>query len=352
MTASKHSDYVRKTRTRAMHEAVAQVHRAQRELSAARRRLAKATFNDAPHVVVQPRYRAAHAAARALGEKLRGAPGIVGVALGRVMKAGMPTGEPCVTVLVTEKLGLDELRRSDRRRLPKSVKAGKGRLRVDVVAVGTYRPHVLAGTSLGPVVDANGSTSEGTIGAFATDLTSGDLVAITAMHVTGLTAFPNGGPPPRFVIPSPMQQQPTTALGVLLAGTRSGVDAAKISLDAPGDAASFIPGVGAVAGWRPATFPGDQNASVRMAGAVSGVTHGAIIHVDVSLPDIGMEGAILADIPSVPGDSGAPLLDAENHILGFLAGELTGATYANLRAFSPVALVLSLLQCDIKGESS
>jgi hypothetical protein len=340
-----------KTRLNAMEKAAADLHRAKRELADARRRLAKATRCGCPGVVVQPQFRAAHAVVRAQNDKLRQIPGVIGCALGRVMKGGMPTGALCLTVLVERKMTAAEMKRLKVRRLPKTITVGKKRLPVDVVPVGRFRPHVMVGTSLGLTSATSGVSEEGTLGAFATDLASGAKVAITAMHVMGIREFPDGGTAPRVVIPSPLRNEPITSLGTLLFGTRSGIDAAKIAVDDPGNAASMIPGIGKVAGWRPVTFPGDQNASVRLAGALSGVTRGAIIHIDVPIPEAGLDAAILADIPSQPGDSGAPLLDSQNHILGFLAGELTGGVYNNLRVFSPVATVLSVLQCDIEGES-
>jgi hypothetical protein len=340
---------MQKTRFKAMHQAVSDVHRAQRMLSSARRRLADATRNDAPHVLVAPKYAWAHAAAHILNSKLRGKPGFVSCAIGRVVRRGMPTATLCLTIFVDKKLPWDHLQAAGRRAFPKSVKVGKRRLPTDIVAVGHFTPHVLVGTSLGPAATTVGISDEGTIGAFAIDFTTRKIVAITAMHVMRIREFPNGGTAPRIVIPSPLRNEPVTPLGTLVFGTSTGIDAAKIALDNADDAALLIPGIGRVAGWRPATFPGDENASVRLAGSVSGVTHGAIIHVDVPVPEAGIEGAILADIPSRGGDSGAPLLDSQNHILGFLAGELTGGVYNNLRVFSPVATVLSVLQCDIEG---
>jgi hypothetical protein len=339
------------TRVQAMQDAVTAIHRAQRELAFARRRLAKATCPDAPPVIAAPQYRALHAAVHARNPQLHQIPGVVACVLGRVRRGGIPTGELCMTVLVERKLSAAELRREGVRALPKAITVGKRRVHVDVVEVGRYLPHVLAGTSLGPAATASGVTDEGTLGVFATDLATNAKVAITAMHVMRIREFPDGNAAPQVLIPSLMRNEPTTTLGTLLFGTRSGIDAAKISIDDPGNAASIIPGIGAVAGWRPVTFPGDENAPVRLCGAVSGVTHGAIIHVGVPIPEAGIDNAILADIPSRAGDSGAPLVDAQNHILGFLAGQLTGGTYANLRVFSPVATVLSVLQCDIEGES-
>ena len=256
------------------------------------------------------------------------------------MKGGLPTGELCLTVFVTKKLSPEDLKAAGLRKLPKSIKVGNRRLPIDVVELGTIELHVLVGASMGPANLA----SEGTIGAFATDLATGKMVAITAMHVTGVNEFPNGGPAPQFVVPSSRLNLPTAPLGPLLFGTRSGIDAAKIEVTNPENAAPIAPGIGTLSGWRPVVFPGDENTSVRMVGAVSGLTRGVLLHVDVPLPDINLDSAILADIPSQAGDSGAPLLDAQNHILGFLVGQSS----SGLRVFSPAGMVMNILQCDIE----
>src|SRR5687767_1779176 len=147
-----------------------------------------------------------------------------------------------------------------------------------------------------------------------------------------------------------MSSGATDALGEIVFGTTTGIDAAKIKLDDPADADNVIPGIGTIAGWRPVTIPGDNNASVRMFGAMTNkVSRGVIIHPSVSLPSFGLDNAILADIPTLNGDSGAALIDANNHVLGFLVGEASGVddNFASLRVFTPAGDVLNVLDCDI-----
>lgn len=334
---------MRRTREQAARAATAAIHRAKRDLVIARQRLAKATRPDAPSVYVEPRYRWAFNALEEHRERLTRIPGVLGLCVGRRLKDGLPTGELCLTVLVAEKLASSALQVRKLQGLPKYIAYRKRRLRIDVLAVGTLERQVVAGTSTGPQDVQN----EGTIGAFARELGTNAMVAITAMHVTGISEFPNGQAPPVFAIPSTRRGLPTQVLGSLTFGTMIGVDAAKIRLDDPADAANILPGIGTISGWRPVTYPGDEQASVRMVGALSGLTAGTIVHPAVVMPTIGLDAAILANIPSQEGDSGAALIDAQNHVLGFLVGRATGALYANLRIFSPAQAVLNVLACDI-----
>jgi hypothetical protein len=335
---------MRRTREKTAQAAAAAIHRAKNELTTARRRLARATRPDAQPIYVSPPYRWAFRALDEYRRKIARAPGVVGLGVGRQLRAGLPTGDLCITVFVAEKLPPNVLRERNIRPLPKYVTFDKRRLKVDVVEIGEIRRHVVAGTSMGP----HSIQNEGTLGTFARERDTGTLVAITAMHVSGFSEYPNGEPPPTFSTPSTRRGLPTQTLGAMTFGTMTGIDAAKIVVATPDDALNVIPGIGMVAGWRPVTFPGDENTSIRMVGAVSGFVSGTIVHPAVALSEIGLDTAIIANIPSLEGDSGAAILDGQNHILGFLVGEATSGPYANLRIFSPAQNVLNVLNCDIE----
>ena len=337
-----------KTRLDNAKKAAADIHRATRMLARARRRLAKATKDDAPHVIVDPKYRSAHEALQEKAKSLSKIPGVVGYGVGHVVRKGMPTEQLCITVFVEEKLSAEELRKLKVKPIPRTVTVRGKRFRVDVVPIGTIRLQVISGASLG--TDAPAPVTAGTIGAFAVDNVTKQNVAITAMHVSGITEYPNGMPPVKFVIPSRMQSGVNEPLGEIAFGTITGIDAAKIKLDDPADADNVLPGIGAIAGWRPVTIPGDNNAAVKMFGAMTNrVSRGVIIHPNVALPAFGLDAAILVDIPTLNGDSGAALVDANNHVLGFLVGEATGfdANFPSLRVFTPASAVLNVLDCDI-----
>ena len=337
-----------RTRFEAARKAAADIHRATRLLQQARRRLAKASHRDCPHLLLDTHYAAIHAAVQAKKEKYRKIPGVIGYGVGTVIRDGMPTEELCVTVFVERKLSAKELREKKLPVIPRTVTVGRKRVRIDVVAIGTIKLQTIAGASVGTASPS--PVTAGTIGAFAIDNTTKQNVAITAMHVSGLTEYPNGQQPVKFVVPSRMSSGETDAFGEITFGTTTGTDAAKIKLDDPAEADNQIPGIGPIAGWRPITIPGDNNAAVRMFGAMTNkVSRGVIIHPSVSLPSFGLDNAILVDIPTSNGDSGAALVDANNHVLGFLVGEASGVdeNFATLRVFTPAGDVLNVLDCDI-----
>ncbi len=285
----------------------------------------------------------------ARGKQLEKIPGVIGYGLGQVVQKGTPTGELCVTVFVEKKLTPAQLKRKKARALPRYLMLAKRRVRVDVIPVGTLRREVFVGASIGTAAPA--TATAGTVGAFAVDNGTGENVAITAMHVSGLQSFPNGQTAPRFRVPSRLKSSSTQAFGVLVFGTQKDIDAAKIKLDNPDDATNSIPGIGTIAGWRPVTVPGDNNISVRMFGAMTGkVVSGRIIHPSFALPAFNLKNAIIADIDSSEGDSGSALVDSANHILGFLVGSADDLikNFGRLRIFTPAADVLSILGCNIQ----
>jgi hypothetical protein len=163
-------------------------------------------------------------------------------------------------------------------------------------------------------------------------------VALTAMHVA------RG--PGSFVIPSLRDDPMGQPLGRFLDGRMVRVDAAKISVDPPAVAESFLPGIGRIRGWRPVTLPGDRGTEVRMFGAESGRQRGFIAEPAMELPGEQLEQVILVDIETREGDSGCAIVDEENLVLGLLVGEMDfdGVT---LRVFSPISLVLEELRCEI-----
>ena len=276
--------------------------------------------------------------------KLLSVPGVIGLGLGFRLRGGVRTGEACLTVYVRRKMGADELSAARVRRLPRHVSAGKRRLSVDVVALGNIRRQARAGDSLG--------TQElgelGTLGALARDLDSGDTVALTAMHVTDLEQFPMAGTSaPEFISPMPGGQRFAT----LQRGTRFGIDAATLALEVQQPAVTSLPTGGTIRGWRPVVFPGDQDAGVTMFGAVTRAK-GFIVNPIAVLPEEDLDAAILVDIQSEHGDSGAAIVDHQGLVLGFLVGEGefpdgNGNGPRTLRAFTPASLVLARLRCDI-----
>jgi hypothetical protein len=221
--------------------------------------------------------------------------------------------------------------------LPARLRLGDAWIATRTEVVGALVRHVLAGASVGP--EAN--QRKGTIGCFAR--AGGAAVALTAMHVTGLDAIGAGYPmraPSRFDGPNGAR------IGVATAGTRVGVDIARIDLDDPAAATNALPGIGAVAGWRRVIDPDDHGTMVRMYGAATGFQSGHIVDPCAQFPTEQLADAIVVSIDSEEGDSGAAIVDDQRLVLGFLVGQYTGGA-GNLRVFSPAGPALHAVGADI-----
>jgi hypothetical protein len=126
-----------------------------------------------------------------------------------------------------------------------------------------------------------------------------------------------------------------------------GIDAAKLDVFAQPAAITTFPDGRVIAGWRPTSFPGDHGTVVHMCGARSGTVSGFIVNPFLPIPSWELDGAILVNIASTHGDSGAALIDSSNFLLGFLVGA-ADAELNNLRIFVPAGLVFARLGCDIR----
>ena len=321
--------------------AAKRVDRARASLAAARKALARLADPEDYRLVSPPEWVRIQAALARQTPKLHQQDGVLGSGIGYRRVAGQETGEPCAIVVVDQKLSPRALRQAGRKPVPKHfVAPGGGRVEVDVVAVSGFRRLAHLGSSIGP----NDVAEEGTLGAFARDVRTGQRVALTAMHVSGRAdgeADDLG-----FVIPSLQDSSSPSRLGTFLDGTVQGVDAAAITL-APGvPAQDTIPGLGGVAGWRPIVFPGDRDIVVHFFGAASRFQSGTIVEPFVNLPRFGLQAAVLADVFAQPGDSGAGLVDNSRLLLGLLVAELLWDNRL-VRVFSPMGLILRRLRCTI-----
>jgi hypothetical protein len=278
------------------------------------------------------------------GAELLTSRNIIGHGISRRVRAGLPTDEQCLTVFVKRKLPLAELERHRETRLPTRLREGKRSIGVDVVELGRLERQGTGGDSIGP----DGKHSRGTLGSFAIDDVTSAVVALTAMHVTGQKRdIPRPGVARVGIrLPSLKDDPDAPLFGAAVRGTLHGIDACKIELEPSALLDDRIKGIGRVRGWRPILVPGDKGVPVRMFGAVSGLLGGVIEHPMVSLPEFGLDGAILVDIPTRKGDSGAALVDPDGFVLGFLVGKT-----ARLRVFCPAGPVLQTLGCDIPTNS-
>ncbi len=258
---------------------------AKRELRAARRALARTTKPGAPAVVLPSSWQWAQRLVERRRHSLLRIPGVVGVGLGFKQTNGLDTGQPCVTVFVRRKVPEEALARVGSPAIPRSLREGKRRLPVDVIALGCLRrhTHLTAGTSLGPREYA-GRKRQGTLGAYAR-LPNGNAVGITAMHVTWYReyAWQPGDPIEPMLHPSPLISGAPRRVGRLLRGTRHGIDAATFLTEPPTEPWNVLEGIGPIRGWRPTVYPGDKGTPVRMVGAVSGYRRGILDHPAVIL---------------------------------------------------------------------
>ena len=323
-------------------EAAQQIDEAREALAHARRRLSQLSVEDSEPMVATDAWARHHRAIDEYGARLKRIKGVVGYAPSIKRVLGAETGEPCVLVLVERKLSPGQLRRHQRREIPKHVTdpVTGDRLPTDVVQVGRLKRQAFVGASIGPARKGR----KGSVGVFGRDRGTGLLVALTAMHVSGLKEF---SPSRRvaFTSPSFLDDRAAGPFGQLLDGTMTGVDAAMVSVVPPATAVQTVPRFGPLAGWRALAFPGDRGAVAKMLGAVSGFQSGLIIEPGVAAPAWGLDSALLVDIRSAKGDSGAAVFDNSGFALGLLAGEAEWLGNP-IRVFSPLSLVLQRLNCD------
>jgi hypothetical protein len=314
---------------------------AKEQLGEARRRLSE-TPADAPPVIVDAAWQPLDAALHAHRERLLAIPGVAGFGLATRRRGGIDVGEPCVVVYVIRKRSPGTLARKKVATIPATLSppGGGQSVPVDVVAVGGLKRLLVCGASIGhAAVELRDRAA--TLGLVATDNFTGRPVALTAMHLTGLEEFPPGEPI-EFLCPD-ASQAGSLPLGLLLKGTMSGVDAAKIGIRPGIEAQRFVRGIGPIEGTRILSHPGDTNTSVQLFGAKSGLRHGVIDTPRNFLPEFGLGEVILVNIQARRGDSGAAVLDMDRRVLGLLVGELEGRP--GVHVVSPIRSILLALNC-------
>jgi hypothetical protein len=327
----------------ALRKAAAAFVHARSKRDVARKKLASLSRPGDPHHIVDPSAAWMEKALSKARKRLLGIEGVVGVGLGNRVRKGVQTDEPCISVLVSEKIPMEKVHERNLRAIPKLTRVGKRTLAIDVVELGRLQRQVFVGADIGPAQDLHA----GTLGVFARDIADDSACAVTAMHVSGLAEVPNGSVASvPFSAPSRLAGNHGPLFADLVLGTMSRIDAAKLRLHMPRPPGGTIPGFGEIAGWRPLTFPGDLRTTVFMFGAVSELQQGFIANTSIDLPGEGLESAVLVNIKSTDGDSGSAMVDSQGFVLGFLVG--AGDTQlGNLRVFCPVGLVFSELGCDI-----
>jgi hypothetical protein len=275
------------------------------------------------------------------GEQLARHAGVVGTGLAYRRRGGRVTSEGCLTVYVERKRTLPELRRARIPAVPTWLQPAPGlRVPVDVVEVGVLTHHVACGARLGSRGLGIGD-HWGTLGMVATDRATGRPVALTSMHITGRLRHPPGEPL-RFTTFDQAEGR-AVPLGLLVAGTTEGVDAAKISIDPPTRVVNSLPGIGRLRPPR-AICDADLRRPVHLYGARSQYQAGFITDVYADFPRDGLSGAFLVSMTCAHGDSGAVCCDLRGTVLGLHVGSLTGVP--RTQVFCPIQRVLSALDCE------
>jgi len=320
----------RKTPVSRVARAADAVHRAQQRLKRARLTLAKLTKPSHPPALVHSRAQWARALMERKTRSWLRQPGVLGYGLSH------EEGVPHVVVYVA---------RGQSCVLPKQLRGKVGqRLPVSTVELPVFEHCAAVGSSVGPT----DPQEKGTIGAFARNA-DGTVFAITAMHVALRDELNEDDPPVPAFAPSKHDDAQAPRLGDFVLGTSNEVDVAKIMLRDPADAHLYVLGNGPVRGWRPVVDPSDKDTPVKMYGAVSRMQRGRIVTPNTDLPALNLRCAIVAEITSTRGDSGAALLDGQSLILGFLKGRWPGTPYA---VFSSVGIALQRLGCDIPTDAT
>ena len=287
-----------------------------------------------PYIIVDGKWAAVNAALDEHRASLLAFDGVQGVAIGWRRWRGVRIPQRALIVFVRSKLPDEEVRGAA---LPKTLTTDSTRVRVDVVQTGTFQRHSIR--SGGDEIGTSGGEELGTLGCFALDNETHRAVALTAMHVTrGLECPPESGATMSF---------DGKQFGAVTCGSRTGIDAAKIAT-VPSVVISFsIRGIGAVNGWRRISTTDDHNRTVRVFGATSGMMVGKIREplAVISNSEMHLNPAIIVEVPTHHGDSGAVIVDSQNRALGMLVGEPD--EFPGMRAFSPMSLVLDRLKCDI-----
>jgi hypothetical protein len=324
----------RKSGTITAHSAAQKLAQARQALAASRHLLTKVPRSPKSSAyVLAGAWKQANTILENSRQALRNAHGVVGHGIGFRVRDGIETEEPCIVVFVRNKKSPNTLQRKGYAPVPKHLSHGKAKVATDVIRLGKVVPQAGSG-SIGPV-----SGGEfGTIGAVAFDIDTRERVAITAMHVSGLSSFgpvaPESGIP--FAAPSGGAED-----GRLVLGTTIDVDAAKIVLEDPSSVLPPLP----VVNVRP--ISDDINIAVHLFGAVSRMQFGVIKYLNVDIFELGLIQTLLVDIQTTNGDSGSGLLDNSNFLLGFLFGLAPADIAAGLRVFCPAELVMRRLRCSI-----
>ena len=278
-------------------------------------------------------------------------PNVVGTAIGRKVKEGKRHPQPCLTVFVSEKPPKSDLERwhriphriqvklGDRRKVwvpVDVVRSGPFRLQTGVAAAAVPAPAVYPGASISHTGYVH--SNSGTFGCVVRSLSgssAGQECLLTCFHVVqppgnSFADFDvDRGSSAQEIVVHPSREDaetgPVSDLAVLQRGRRDRfIDAAIATFRDPQAVEPEIGGVAFPIGTRDlADFEIDQT-MVHFFGRSTEHQDawGVVRNLEASVDTDGfrMSGLIMTDRISLPGDSGALVLDAEWRALGLLVG--------------------------------
>jgi hypothetical protein len=309
-------------------------------------------------------------------------PGVTGVGLGLRRRGGRLTDEVVVKVFVAHKREKADLPAGAV--MPATLEAPQGAAAVDVeemlppdipplhaprldTTMAAARLRVPRRPAVGGVSVAHHAFPVGTIALGMRHRSSGAHCILSCNHVLSqlnaarlgdevLQPAPaDGGVLPLSIIGGVLRWTPVAFGGV----ERNMTDAA-IATCVPGQARSWVDGIGAITGVAPTIALG---ARVRKVGRATGLTSGIVTVVGASVrPNYAPLGfgqtpalfvnQVVAQIDCAYGDSGSLLVDEENRAVGLLfGGTRSGHTWFNPFDAVCAALDIELLDEDVRREA-
>jgi hypothetical protein len=291
-------------------------------------------------------------------------PGVTGIDVGYKVVGGVQTDEVAIRVHVEKK----KASVPKAQQVPASIDGAvtdvlertyelqvtRKPLEFSVQADTTHYATLQGGISMGPSRAVGGFIFAGTLGAVVTDNVSGQKAAVTNFHVACVDSGWHVGD--RQVQPSRIDTGtvPGDEFGAILrAVLSSAVDGAVISIDASKTTAGTIVDIGTVNGTKPATL----GMAVRKRGRTTGLTHGSVdglsLSVNIDYGDgLGVhtltnQVSIATDTTQNPlfsdhGDSGSVIVDSTGAVVALLFAGSGTNTIGN-----PIASVLSELNISI-----
>lgn len=239
-------------------------------------------------------------------------------------------------------------------RIPKYISVripeeGTKRIKTDVIETGRF---YLTAAQPGSRISVKGRDDFGTVSCF---IRKGDnIYACSNMHVLAPGLIAAGET--QFYRPIPQQTTMNVVLrnnegscgAYLEAGRFNGIDAAIARIDPRAEISKLIPGIGAIVGIGIVSYSNYAKMQVRMRGTVSGVQNGRIDGIGIvqstSIPGVKLTNLIRMRLYSQHGDSGAPIVDQYNNIIGILLGRDTSE---NMAYAIPIQPILKYFQAQL-----